>query len=349
MVKKTESKQEILRNRVYSFKKFNPESTKYEVVTHFMKEGAARSTLYDILARFTHQLPAKRKIGSGRIAVKFNRTNIKRLKRRVNHQHGISQRALAKAFECSLSHVCQTLRKKTSIRYRKKAKAPDRSPAQKSAVRPKCSKLARIFRGKKVIIDDESYFGLTNFQLSGNDGYYTSNPDETPEQVKLKRKAKYEPKLLVWAALSPNGISRPYIVPSGQAINKDVYIAKCLRARLIPFIKAYHENDEIVFWPDLASSHYAKDTTDFLKSNNIDFVDKSSNPANAPELRPIEDFWVEMKRVVYANGWRADNLDQLTNRINYAFKKVSEDRVHRLGSATFTRVDRCRRNGLTNL
>jgi hypothetical protein len=83
-------------------------------------------------------------------------------------------------------------------------------------------------------------------------------------------------------------------VPSGQAINKDVYIAKCLRARLIPFIKAYHENDEIVFWPDLASSHYAKDTIDFLKSNNIDFVDKSSNPPNAPELRPIEDFWVEM-------------------------------------------------------
>ena len=93
---------------------------------------------------------------------------------------------------------------------------------------------------------------------------------------------------------------------------------------MIPFIKAYHENDEIVFWPDLASSHYAKDTIDFLKSNNIDFVDKSSNPANAPELRPIEDFWVEMKRVVYANGWRADNLDQLTNRINYAFKKSAK-------------------------
>ena len=105
-------------------------------------------------------------------------------------------------------------------------------------------------------------------------------------------------------------------------------------------IKAFHENHEIVFWPDLASSHYAKDTIDFLKSNNIDFVDKSSKPANAPELRPIEDFLVEMNRLVYANGWRADNLDLLTNRINYAFKKVSEDRVHRLG---------CRRNGLTNL
>ena len=181
---------------MYSFKKLNwkwtpsPQNPKFWPI--LWRRVWQDSTLYDILARFTHQLPAKRKIGSGRIAVKFNRTNIKRLKRRVNHQHGISQRALTKAF----------------------------------------------------------FF-------------------------------------------------------------------------LIPFIKAYHENDEIVFWPDLASSHYAKDTIDFLKSNNIDFVDKSSNPTNAPELRPIEDFWVEMKRVVYANGWRAENLDQLTNRINFAFKKVS--------------------------
>jgi hypothetical protein len=72
------------------------------------------------------------------------------------------------------------------------------------------------FSGKKVVMDDESFFYLSNFDISGNNkGYYASNVDETPDDTKNTPKLKYEPKLLVWAAISPDGISKSYIAPSG--------------------------------------------------------------------------------------------------------------------------------------
>jgi len=219
MAKKIQIKEIDLRNRVYSFVKLNPGMPDSSVVKHFMLEGFARSTLYDILKRKANNLDAERKIGSGRPAKKMTKIAVKRLKSRIDHSHG----------------------------------------------------------------------------------------------------------------------------------NEDVYIQHCLKARLVPFIKRVHADDEIVFWPDLASSHYSKKVLAYLKSENIDIVPKAINPANAPEVRPIEDFWTEIKRIVYDGAWEANNLEQLRNRINYAFKKVDMKRVHALGNASFTRVDTVRRHGLQNL
>jgi len=118
---------------------------------------------------------------------------------------------------------------------------------------------------------------------------------------------------------------------------------------LIPFIEEVHSNDQVVFWPDLASSHYSKKVQDFLRTKQVECVPRERNIANVPELRPIEDFWSEIKRIVYANCWQAENLEQLRNRIDYCFKKIDPGFVHRLGKASFTRVDTARRNGIQNL
>lgn len=338
-----------IRKRVYAFSNLHPDMSKNAIVKHFLLEGIARSTLYDILRRKTNKIGPERKVGSGRLAVKFNKTNVKRLKNRIDHRDGISQRMLAKIFNVSQRYVSKVINTKTEITYRKKTRAPKRTEEQKSSVRPKCAKIVQIFRKKEIIIDDESYFGLSNFELSTNAGFYSSNVDETPDEVKLKRKSKFEPKLLVWIAMSSKGLSKHYIAPSGLNIKDDVYIDKCLRQRLIPFIEAYHMSDDIVFWPDLAASHYSNKTQQFLASQSIDFVPKVHNPANVPELRPIEDFWSELKRRVYAKCWQAENLDQLKNRINYCLKQIDQERVHRLGKSTFTRVDAVRRNGMKKL
>ena len=279
----------------------------------------------------------------------MTKEKVKRLKTKLDHKSGISQRTLANIFDVHQSTIYRTIKQKTSIRYRKKIKAPKRTPQQTAVARSKCYQLANLFRKKVVVIDDESYFRLSNCDLSGNAGFYSSNVDTTPNEVKLKRVAKFELKLLVWVAISPNGVCKPYIVPSGQAVNEDVYIDKCIRARLIPFIEENHKNDEIVFWPDLASSHYSNKVQAYLKAKNIDFVPKSRNIAGVPELRPIEDFWAYIKREVYKNNWVAENLDQLRRRIEYVFKNLDSKLVHKLGKASFTRVDAARRHGIKNL
>jgi hypothetical protein len=132
----------------------------------------------------------------------------------------------------------------------------------------------------------------------------------TPDNLKYKYQAKNEPKVIVWIAISSSGISKPCFSQSGLAVNQEVY-KNCLQTYLIPFIKKYHSNDLCVFWPDLGSSHYTNSVQDYLKSEKIEFVPKDMNPANAPKLRPIEDFWGILKQKVYEKGWRAKSIDQL--------------------------------------
>ena len=58
---------------------------------------------------------------------------------------------------------------------------------------------------------------------------------------------------------------KPYIHESRGAINANVYINKCLRRNLVPFIKEHYKDDNHIIWPDLARAHYAEATTRYPK------------------------------------------------------------------------------------
>lgn len=165
--------------------------------------------------------------------------------------------------------------------------------------------------------------------MSGNDSFYSSDKDKTESPVKHKYKSKFEPKVLLYIAISRKGISKPYFVPSGLAIKSSVYI-KCLKKYLLPFIQQYHNDNNFIFWPDKASAHYAGDTQKFLRANNIPFVPKERNPTDLPQCRPIEDFFGILSGFVYENGWEAQNIAQLKRRINYCLKKVDLNVVQRM-------------------
>ncbi len=73
---------------------------------------------------------------------------------------------------------------------------------------------------------------------------------------------------------------------------------------------------------------------------------KFDNPANVPEARPIEDFWSILKGLVYKQGWKAENIEQLKNRIKYCIKKVPFSLVQGLIASTKNRLDLIRRNDI---
>lgn len=94
-----------------------------------------------------------------------------------------------------------------------------------------------------------------------------------------------------------------------------------------------------MFWPDLATCHYA-DTLEELKQLNIKFVPKKEDPPNVPQLPPIEDFWSNLKRKVYANGWTALNTQELVRKIKYGLKHMPHDicQNHLRGLKTKVRI-----------
>ena len=87
---------------------------------------------------------------------------------------------------------------------------------------------------------------------------------------------------MVWQALDEQGnVSEPYVIRG--SLRKHEYLRECLIKRLLPFIEKYHRKDEVLFWPDLSSVHYANICQDWLKDNGIGYVSREDNPPNLPQ------------------------------------------------------------------
>jgi len=240
--------------------------------------------------------------------------------------------------------MLQTLKK--PIRCFKRTIKPKQTLLQKAFASPKFRRLYMKYRQHEFVMDYESYFSLSNSFLTQNNTYYSSDFRLTPSDVANWEKAKFEEKILLWVVISSKGIGQVYIAPSKQAINQYIYLDKCIKKRLVPFINKYHRGDQYVFWPDLASSHYANSVQNWLEENNINFVAKSDNPANLPEVRPIEDLFAIIKRDVYRDGWSASSIKQLEQRIRSTMRKLPIDCVQKLMNSTIRRIDQVRRNGI---
>ncbi|KAL4463556.1 hypothetical protein ABPG72_018811 [Tetrahymena utriculariae] len=195
-------------------------------------------------------------------------------------------------------------------------------------------------------MDDESFFTLKHNKIYGNAHYYTSDNKKTPHNVKYNPKKKYEEKILVWVCISNKGVSSPYFLPKNQSMNSFIYLNECIRRRLTSFIQENHSRDRIIFWPDLSTSHYAKIVTQQLNNSRINFVAKEENPPNVPEARPIENFWLHLKALVYKNGWEARNLDQLKRRIKQQLNLVDQQLIKNLMNSIPQRLKKIRRYGV---
>ena len=150
----------------------------------------------------------------------------------------------------------------------------------------------------------------------------------------------------MWIAICEKGLSKPYFVPSGLAINQYTYLDECIKKRLIPFIKEYHSDGQYVFWPDLATAHYATIVVEYLNEESVHFVQKQENPANLPECRPIENFWGILKGLVYEHNWQAKSLDQLRSRITRCLKKIDIDLVKRVMASVRCKIGQVKRDGV---
>lgn len=263
-----------------------------------------------------------------------------------DHRDGCSQRKASKKFNCSQQYISKTIKSKTRIRVYKKKRIPKRTNGQKDKIKIRCDRLYRKLESKSCVIDDESYFTKAHSTINGNNNFYSSDVSQTIARVRFQPQAKFEEKMLVWTCLSDRGVSKPYFVPSGLAVNQNVYLEECIKKRLVPFIEKHHSDGQYLFWPDLATSHYAKTVVNYFEEKNVNFVAKEDNPPNVPECRPVEHFWGILKGLVYENNWQAKDLNQLRSRITKCLKNIDIDLVKSLMESVRYRVGQVRKYGV---
>lgn len=303
---------------------------KPEILRIFLNENISKTTIYRTIAECEQGIPCLNLPKSGRPRV-LDEARENRVVQSVKHKVGTSCRKLGRRFRVCHSTIQRTIQR-NNLKFRKRRKCPRYTENQLQRIPICCRALRRnhFANGKVIIMDDEKYFTFSHSEMKGNDGFYTDNIEDCPLEVATKSKKKFEDKVLVWAAISEKGISRPYVGRvRGEAVDATIYTQRCL-PKLLNFINDHHQEDEIIFWPDLASCHYARITRDWLAANNIPFVPRNDNPPNIPQARPIETFWSLLSRKVYDNGWEATDEEHLRRRIYQKIREIDINSVQSL-------------------
>ncbi|KAJ8967052.1 hypothetical protein NQ317_000044 [Molorchus minor] len=174
--------------------------------------------------------------------------------------------------------------------------------------------------------------------MKGNDGYYTSDVENCPNEVKFKAKAKLADKVLVWCAISEAGISAPYVGRvRGEAVDAELYTQRCL-PKLLNFINTYHQNDDIIFGLTSLRAIMPGELENGWNKITLIMYQEKTTPPNVPQARPIEEFWSLLCRKVYDNGWEAQNEQQLQARIFRKIRKVDLNIVQRKMRQVLTKL-----------
>ena len=82
---------------------------------------------------------------------------------------------------------------------------------------------------------------------------------------------------------------------------------------------------------------------------DLQYITKELNPPNAPQIRPIENYWSALKQKVYENNWSAKNRQQLVRRIKLSAKKIEPSTYQNLFVNLKLKISRAVKNGLESL
>lgn len=238
---------------------------------------------------------------------------------------------------CSVGTV-HKIKVKNGIKSLKKKKVPKKSIKQEERAKLRAGRLYRFLVKQKercIMMDDETYAFLDT-QLALHTQFYMAGPGEqVPIEERVIPTGKFEKKALIWQAICSCGKKTTILYTLGT-VTSAVYVMECIKKRLLALARAHDEPP--LFWPDLASVHYAKDTLKILEELNIEIVPKELNPPNSPELRPIEKYWALCKRQLFEQGGVAENLGEFKKMWARAAKKVPEDVVQTLMRGVLAKI-----------
>ena len=296
-----------MKQQVIEFFNDHRHKPKSFIIIGLKKKGISRSTIYRVLKTIQDGSVYNQPKASGCPKIQFSKDQKRKLMRLVDGKVAPSLRSLAAKFGHHHSVTKRILHEMNLVK-KSRTQKPKVSPAQAErqmerlarALNPRTGSLRRR-PGHFIVMDDETYTGLSRHSTAS---YYYQGRKEVPESVKFKKKEKFEPKLMCWAAISAKGISHLVIFEERTFMDTSLYIA-IISTYLILFLEEYHSDGKFIFWPDLAPSHYASATLAKLDDLGIPYAPKNENPPAAPEIRPIERFWAHLKAKVYLDSWEA--------------------------------------------
>lgn len=341
----TRSESEALAKRVSHFHQTVAKCVSKVTWKHFKEEGHPRKTIYTYISKYGDSENVEFKKNPGRTPTVLTPSKLKAIGKAFTNDPSLTVRAAAKRLKISDRSLSRGKVHKLGIKARVKKTVPKYTPSQETRAQEGCKKILRKLSGKVVIMDDETYVNLNPAETPQRKFFHSANPKDVEYDQKVKPKTKFPEKILIWQALDSDGnVSAPYF--HRGTINGNIYKNECLKKRLIPFIHKHHDVDKILFWPDMATSHYCKEVTTYLKDQNVNFVLKQENAPNVPQCRPIERFWALCKKKYSSIRRQPKDLEAFKRKWREISKEVAEESGKALMAGVRQKVASVAKNGV---
>jgi len=173
----------------------------------------------------------------------------------------------------------------------------------------------------RVMFSDEAAF--TQFGVNTSFVYRPAGQRYNPKFTSPTM--KHSPKTLVWGCFSASGRGSLYFVDQKKTVNADEYL-NILISKLQLSMTLH--NCEI-FQHDSAPAHAAKKVKYWFAANGVQVLDW---PGNSPDLNPIENLWMILKRKVRLQ--QPQNLQELILCIKRSWcNDISQDVCKRLATS----------------
>lgn len=259
--------------------------------------GVCKSTVQKTLARIriigTHSPPKHR----GAVRKTSNRID-RMIRRRAVVNPRITSQEIAATLPLDSRVSARTIRRRLSdqygLRFHRAAKKPRFSRKNIMDRLKFCRDHQHwtVADWRKVLFSDETLIRQFNPSTQGvrrpkNERY---NPRFVVPTV------KNSPSIMVWGSISAEGRAGLHIMPSGQSVNAKYYL-NILQEKLESWLSIKHCT---IFQHDGAPCHQAKSVKTWLHVKRISVL--SPWPGSSPDLNPIENCWVRLKRCVAADN-----------------------------------------------
>ena len=130
---------------------------------------------------------------------------------------------------------------------------------------------------------------------------------DVPPAYQVKQSAN----VMVWGGMTGRGLTKLYILPSGQTLTSDYYVKEIPEKEVTPLTlrwqvtggpterKLFRSKKAMTFVQDGAPAHFSKAAQTWCQKNLPNLISKDNWPANSPDLNPVGHIWSNTDETTY--------------------------------------------------